>query len=207
MLVGTSLPFLMAPGLHHAEAFSEAIAQGAWGKTVARFGEVMRQAADLEHWAAFEKGFRRVALMTMDVAAGNRGRAPSTITYLSGDVHHSYVAEAVPAREEGRQVASRILQAVCSPIRNPLPKVMHAVTAGAARRSLGVVGRGLSRAGRVPRPPLSWEVTHGPWYDNNLAILELRPAGIRMWWTAGEVVDGRQDRPVLRRVATVDVDG
>jgi hypothetical protein len=145
--------------------------------------------------------------MTMDVAAGNRGRAPSTITYLSGDVHHSYVAEAVPAREEGRQVASRILQAVCSPIRNPLPKVMHAVTAGAARRSLGVVGRGLSRAGRVPRPPLSWEVTHGPWYDNNLAILELRPAGIRMWWTAGEVVDGRQDRPVLRRVATVDVDG
>ena len=59
----------------------------------------------------------------------------------------------------------------------------------------------------VPRPPLSWEVTHGPWYDNNLAILELRPAGIRMWWTAGEVVDGRQDRPVLRRVATVEISG
>ncbi len=207
VLVGTSLPFLLAPGLHHAEAFSESIAQGAWGKTVARFGEVMRQAADMEHWAAFEKGFRQVATMTMDVAAGNRGRAPSTITYLSGDVHHSYVAEAVPAREEGRQVASRILQAVCSPIRNPLPRFMHAVTAGATRRSLGVVGRGLSRAGRVPRPPLSWEVTHGPWYDNNLAILELRPAGIRMWWTAGEVVDGRADRPVLRRVATVEVSG
>ena len=32
LLVGTSLPFLLAPGLHHAEAFSEAIAQGAWGK-------------------------------------------------------------------------------------------------------------------------------------------------------------------------------
>jgi hypothetical protein len=204
LLVGTSLPFLMAPGLHHAEAFSEAIAQGAWGKTVARFGEVMRQAADLEHWAAFEKGFRQVALMTLDVAAGNRGRAPATITYLSGDVHHSYVAEAGPDPHEGRQVASRILQAVCSPIRNPLPRFMHAVTAGAARRSLGVVGRGLSRAGRVPRPPLAWEVTHGPWYDNNLAILELRPAGIRMWWDAGEVVE-RQDRPVLRRVATVEV--
>jgi len=205
VLVGTSLPFLMAPGLHHAEAFSEGIAQGAWGKTAARVGEVARQAADLEHWAAFEKGFRQVALMTLDVAAGNRGRAPATITYLSGDVHHSYVAEAVPAREEGRQVASRILQAVCSPIRNPLPKFMHAVTAAAARRSLGVVGRGLSRSARVPRPPLSWEVTDGPWYDNNLAVLELRPAGIRFWWTAGEVVDGKQERPVLRRVATVDV--
>ena len=205
VLVGTSLPFLMAPGLHHAEAFSEGIAQGAWGKTAARVGEVARQAADLEHWAAFEKGFRQVALMTLDVAAGKRGRAPATITYLSGDVHHSYVAEAAPAREEGRQVASRILQAVCSPIRNPLPKFMHAVTAAAARRSLGVVGRGLSRSARVPRPPLSWEVTDGPWYDNNLAVLELRPAGIRFWWTAGEVVDGQQERPVLRRVATVDV--
>ena len=88
-----------------------------------------------------------------------------------------------------------------------LPRFMHAVTAGAARRSLGVVGRGLSKAGRVPPPPLEWGVTHGPWYDNNLAVLELRPAGVRMWWTAGEVVDGREDRPVLRRVATIVIDG
>jgi hypothetical protein len=208
LLLGTSLPFLMAPGLHHAEAFSEALAQGAWGRRVARFGEWARQAADLEHWAAFEKGFRQVAEMTLDVAAGNRGRAPATITWLSGDVHHSYVAEAVPAPRQGRpQVASRILQAVCSPIRNPLPEFMHAVTAGAARRSLGVVGRGLSKAGRVPPPPLAWAVTHGPWYDNNLAVLELKPAGVRMWWTAGEIVDGRHDKPVLRRVATVDLSG
>ena len=57
----------------------------------------------------------------------------------------------------------------------------------------------------MPRPPLSWEVTDGPWYDNNLAVLELRPAGLRMWWTAGEVVDGHHGAPVLRRVATIDV--
>ncbi|NYD41897.1 alkaline phosphatase D family protein [Nocardioides panaciterrulae] len=208
LLLGTSLPFLMAPGLHHAEAFSEALAEGAWGSGAARFGEWARQAADLEHWAAFEKGFRQVAELTLDVAAGNRGRAPATITYLSGDVHHSYVAEAVPAPHQGRPlVASRILQAVCSPIRNPLPRFMHAVTGGAAHRSLGVVGRGLSKAARVPAPPLAWEVTHGPWYDNNLAVLELKPAGVRMWWTAGEVTEGRHDRPVLRRVATVDLSG
>ena len=51
---------------------------------------------------------------------------------------------------------------------------------------------------------MDWELASGPWYDNNLAILELRPAGLRMWWTGGEVVDGQHDRPVLRRVATVE---
>ena len=59
-------------------------------------------------------------------------------------------------------------------------------------------------AGRVPLEPIRWAVTQGPWYDNNLAVLELDPAGITMAWNAGEVVDGRHDRPALKRVATVD---
>jgi phosphodiesterase/alkaline phosphatase D-like protein len=203
LLVGTSLPFLMAPGLHHAEAFSEALAEGAWGRVAARVGEAMRQGADMEHWAAFELGFRRVARMVLEVAAGERGRAPRTITFLSGDVHHSYVAEARPGRSEGRQVASRIVQAVCSPIRNPLPGYMQRVTAAAARRPAAEFARALARSAGVPHSPLSWRLTEGPWYDNNLAVLELRPSGMKLWWTAGEVVD-REDRPVLRRVATVE---
>jgi hypothetical protein len=109
-------------------------------------------------------------------------------------------------------VASRILQAVCSPIRNPLPSAMKAVTAGAARHATGVLGRMVSLSGRVPLEPLRWAVTQGPWYDNNLAVLELSPAGLRMWWVAGddagrkagEEVDGRPELPVLKRVATVD---
>ena len=32
LLVGTSLPFLMAPRLHHVEAFSEALATGGLGE-------------------------------------------------------------------------------------------------------------------------------------------------------------------------------
>ena len=32
LLIGTSLPFLLAPGLHHIESFSESIAEGAWGR-------------------------------------------------------------------------------------------------------------------------------------------------------------------------------
>ena len=199
LLVGTSLPFLLAPGLHHIESFSESIAEGAWGRPGKWLGERSRQMADLEHWAAFQQGFRDVAGMVLEVASGKRGRAPRTITFLSGDVHHSYVAEAWP--RDG-VVASRILQAVCSPIRNPLPRVMERFTAVAARRTTGAVGRLLSLSGRVPLEPLRWAVTRGPWYDNNLAVLELDPEGMRMWWTAG-AADGRPERPALRRVATV----
>ena len=144
-----------------------------------------------------------MAAIVLEVAAGERGRAPRTITFLSGDVHHSYVARARPSSRTGRQVSSEIVQAVCSPIRNPLPRVMHAVTSGAARKPVGRVARVLSRLAKVPAPPLQWRLSHGPWYDNNLAILELRNSGLRLWWTAGEVVD-RPDRPVLRRVATID---
>ncbi|HEY0951981.1 alkaline phosphatase D family protein [Nocardioides sp.] len=200
LLVGTSLPFLLSPGLHHIESFSEAIAEGAWGRPGKWLGENARSAADLEHWAAFQQGFRDVARLVLDVAAGRRGRAPRTITFLSGDVHHSYVAEAQP---RGGVVASRIVQAVCSPIRNPLPAVMRGFMRVVSKRPSGRAGRLLSLAGRVPLEPVRWGVTQGPWYDNNLAILQLDPAGLRMWWVAGEVT-GRPDLPVLRRVATVD---
>lgn len=206
LLIGTSLPFLLAPGLHHVEAFSEAIAEGAWGRPGRVVGERLRQGADLEHWAAFQRGFREVAERVLEVARGRRGRAPRTITFLSGDVHHSYVAE---ARPRDGMAASRILQAVCSPIRNPLPTPMQAFMALASHRLTGLLGRALSLSGRVPLEPMRWSVTHGPWYDNNLAVLQLGPAGLRMWWTAGRVPErersgGGPEVPVLERVATVD---
>ena len=53
------------------------------------------------------------------------------------------------------------------------------------------------------RAQYRWSVTEGPWYDNNLALLELAPAGLRLWWNAGAVIDD-PERPVLTRVATVD---
>ncbi len=208
LLIGTSLPFLLSPGLHHAEAFSEAISEGAWGRVGQRVGERLREAADMEHWAAFQDGFRKVARITLEVASGRRGRAPGTITFLSGDVHHSYLAEAGPDRRDGDEPAtSRILQAVCSPIRNPLPPAMQRVTAFSARRSVGRFARGLARTAKVPRGPLTWKLVRGPWYDNNLAILELRGRGVRIWWSGGEPGSDAAETPVLRRVATVDAAG
>ncbi|GAA2012453.1 alkaline phosphatase D family protein [Nocardioides kribbensis] len=203
LLVGTSLPFLMAPGLHHTEAVVEAVAEGVWGKHVARLAEKLRRAVDIEHWAAFQDGFRKVGLMAREVAAGERGRAPVTVTFLSGDVHHSYLARAWPDPRAGVEARSRIVQAVCSPIRNPLPTVMRLAF------SLGVRGkarpRGWVMGRRTLRSPLHWEVTDGPWFTNLLATLDVRPGGLSITWSTGEVRDGDHDRPVWRAVSSVDV--
>ena len=207
LLVGTSLPFLLAPGLHHAEAFSEGLCGGVWGKRMSGLGEKLRQAIDLEHWAAFQQGFREVAQMTLDVASGRRGTPPETITFLSGDVHHSYVCSAWPDPEvTDVEVHSRILQAVCSPIRNPLPLGMQRVTTWGTRRRLGNGVRRLARWAKVPASPLTWAIDRGPWYDNNLAVLEVgEDNGLTLTWLAGDVEGRAVDDPLLRTVARVEV--
>ena len=45
LLIATSLPFLLGGGMHHLEAWNEAVAQGAWGKRMAQLGEKIRQDA------------------------------------------------------------------------------------------------------------------------------------------------------------------
>ncbi|MBD3914424.1 alkaline phosphatase family protein [Nocardioides hwasunensis] len=204
LLIGTSLPFLLARGLHHLEAFSEALTEGTWGDRGARFGEKMRTLVDLEHWGAFQASFQAVARQAMEVAAGERGTAPSTVTFLSGDVHHSYVSEARPARR-GRALRSTVLQAVCSPIRNPLSRNMRFATAVLSYGVAGPLGRLVSKSAKVPDPPLHWRYAEGPWFDNNLACLQLAGPSLRMWWVTGTVEDDHE-RPRLAKVATYELD-
>ncbi len=59
LLLATSLPFLLGPGMHWLEAWGEAVAGGAWGSAAARVGERIRRAVDLEHWPAFQALLRR----------------------------------------------------------------------------------------------------------------------------------------------------
>ncbi|WP_242494922.1 alkaline phosphatase D family protein [Nocardioides zhouii] len=204
LLIGTSLPFLLARGLHHLEAFSEALAGGAWGDRGGRLGEKLRQVVDLEHWGAFQNSFQAVAHQAMEVAAGERGRAPSTVTFLSGDVHHSYVSEAEPA-DGGRPMRSTILQAVCSPIRNPLSRNMRFATAVLSYGVAGPIGRLASKSTHVADAPLTWRYAEGPWFDNNLACLTVTGPSLKMWWVTGEVIDDHE-RPRLAKVASYELD-
>ena len=103
----------------------------------------------------------------------------------------------------GARFESTVVQATCSPIRNPLPEWMKTFLRVAARGRAWPTGRLL--AGKVPRSPLRWEVTSGPWYDNSLAVLELLEDRLRFRWSRGEVSEGRPDRATLHPVATVDV--
>jgi hypothetical protein len=200
LLVGTSLPFLLPEGLHHLESFSEALAGGAWGRRGARVGEWLRQTGDLEHWGAFQHGFREVAQMALEVARGRRGAAPRTVTFLSGDVHHSYVSRVRDAAE-----GSAIVQAVCSPIRNPLPRKVRFATAVLSYGVAGPLGALAARSAKLPPAPFRWSRVKGPWFDNNLATLEVVPDGLEMWWSRGIVEGGRHDRPTLDEVARLVV--
>lgn len=201
LFIGTSLPFFMPEGIHMLEALDEAASEGAWGSVAAKIGEKLRQAVDLEHWAAFSDTFFKVSDMVLEVARGERGEAPKTITFLSGDIHNSFLSEV----QDADGTTSRIFQAVCSPIRNPLPRHVRA--------GQSIIGRGLAWPLRrvvevthaVRTPPFTWRTTHGPWFDNNLATVEVTDDGLEFRWEAGEIVDGDLEHPRLRLVSDIQV--
>ena len=76
LLIGTSDPYLLAPGLHYLEAWNEAVCNGAWGGGAARIGERIRRALDCDHWAAFQRSFMRLTALLEEVGSGERGRPP-----------------------------------------------------------------------------------------------------------------------------------
>ena len=206
LFIGTSLPFLLPPGLHDFEAIDEVLAQGAHGRLVAAAAERARQTIDLEHWAAFNEGFAEVFDMVIDVARGNRGRAPSTVLFLSGDVHNSYVAEVTDAAaRHGAQ--SRIVQAVCSPIRNPMPRVVRVLMSAFARSLVRPMHFIAARSRRVPDPAFPWLVTDGPWFDNCLAEATIQGPDVAIVWRGGEVRGGDDLHPVLTTVGAVRIPG
>jgi hypothetical protein len=173
LLLATSLPFALAPAVHDLEAWNEAVTGGAWGRLAARAGEAIRQAADLEHWAAFNDSFDRLAGLIEAVAAGHRGRAPGSVVVLSGDVHHTYLAELSFRGRHAGEGHSPAWQAVCSPLRNPLPRDQRAAHRRAFRRPAQAVTRWLARRAGVEPETIGWRVVEGPRFDNHLGELEL----------------------------------
>ncbi|NYJ75247.1 alkaline phosphatase D family protein [Allobranchiibius huperziae] len=201
LFIGTSLPFFLPPAIHDLESIDETMAGGAWGgPRTARLGEKLREAVDLEHWAAFERSFAHVLQRVVEVARGQHGEAPATITFLSGDVHNSYITQ---VQHERYALSSRILQVVCSPIRNPLPRHVRMLQGTLANWTKRPMRRLARRLPQVRRPAYEWDLTHGPWFDNNMGGVEVLGDRLLLTWARGVVSDGQYDQPRLDRVSTV----
>ena len=70
----------------------------------------------------------------------------------------------------------------------------------------GPIGHVVAKSAKVPDAPLHWKVLEGPWFDNNLATLEVEGRGLRMWWATGKVDGGDHEHPRLSRVADLTID-
>jgi PhoD-like phosphatase len=187
LLLCTSLPVMLGPGMHHLQAWNEKLCSGAWGKNVARLSEGLRRSQDLDHWASFHGSFTRVAELLKGVATGRMGDPPSTVLVLSGDVHHGYLAA---ADFRDTEPASRVYQAVCSPLRNALPGKKSSLQTAAWTRPAAIAGGLLARLAGVEGEDLTWRLTHeGPFFDNQIATLDLDGPRAEITFE-GAVLDG-----------------
>ena len=179
LVIATTLPVFLPPGIHFLEAWNEAMCGGRWGRVAAWVGERIRRACDLEHWAAFEDSFDQLVDLLREVSAGSAGTPPATVTILGGDVHTTYAAR-VDLGDEGG--SSSVYQLVCSPFRNPMGtrrrRVVHAAGGPVAAR----IFAGLARACGVSRPTVSWEYLSPRTYDNTIGelCLDRRSASVRL---------------------------
>lgn len=178
LLIASSLPVLMSPGIHHLQAWNEALCGGAWGKWARGPSEKLRRAVDLEHWPAFQQSFRDLLGHLRAVGSGEFGEAPASIIVLSGDVHHAYVAEA--RFPEGSGVTSKLVQAVCSPMRNPLDSKERHMMKAALSKPGKALARLLSRSAGVSNPPLRWRFVDDPTFDNQVGTVETRGSWSRI---------------------------
>jgi phosphodiesterase/alkaline phosphatase D-like protein len=170
VVLATSLPFLLSRGIHDLEAWNEAVCAGAWGQRFIPIAEKIRRAGDLEHWAAFGHSFAAFERLLTGLATGADGEPPASVTVLSGDIHHSYLAEV--GLPTGTTSRTAVYQLVCSPIHNLLPDNFRQLQRIVTSRAGVVIGGTLARLARVPSPQLGWRITKGPWFPNMLAALD-----------------------------------
>lgn len=185
LLIGTSLPWLLPHLVHDAESWSAALCRGERGDRWARFGEKLRQGADLEHWAAFPASFEALTRLVAEVGAGPD--APATVLVLSGDVHHAYIAEptwptpgTAGTPDAPGAPDARVLQLTCSPVHNSIPLSIRLGFRFGWSGTGRALGRWFGRHGRGERPSIDWRRTGGPWFGNHLMTLTLHGRSARL---------------------------
>jgi hypothetical protein len=169
LIVGTSLPWLLPHAIHNIERWNETLNVRHHGHWRGRLAEKLRQAADLEHWAAFGNSFERLGRALTAVARGEHGPAPATALVLSGDVHHAYAAELVQPDD----LITRVHQLTVSPLHNQAPHPIQVGFRIGWSRWAQRFTRGLARLARAEPSPLQWEKHAGPFFGNQIGELVL----------------------------------
>ncbi|GAA1812954.1 alkaline phosphatase family protein [Planosporangium flavigriseum] len=190
LVIGSSLPWLLAPAVHHVEAMNEWLCDSP-RRWVAGPSEKLRRALDLEHWAAFGRSFDALGVLLGQLGAG--ACAPATISVLSGDVHHSYAARA----HLGGDVHSEVYQLTCSPVHNGLPAAIKMAARLGWTRGAGRFARGLAKLAGTPAPSVRWELTSGPFFGNAISTL------IHRGREAYALIEGTDARARLNRRGAV----
>ncbi|MFC7893242.1 alkaline phosphatase D family protein [Streptomyces sp. NPDC057381] len=194
LLIGTSLPWLLPHLVHDVEAWNAAMCAGERGPRWARLGERIRRGADLEHWSAFPSSFD--ALADLIAEAGTGPGAPATVSVLSGDVHHAYVAE---PSWPGRAPDAHVAQLTCSPVHNSVPLSIRLGFRFGWSALARALGRRVARHGRCAEPAVGWRKTGGPWFGNQIMTLTLRGRTARLRL---EQARAERDGTTLLRVIT-----
>jgi hypothetical protein len=159
----------------------------------------------MEHWAAFHRSFDALTELFRRLGEGGPGApghrvgsggayaAPASISVLSGDVHHSYVARA----DLGPAVRTPVHQLTCSPIHNQVPAFMRPLMRFGWSRLAANTTRALARSAGAPKPALTWRRLAGPYFGNAVSNLRLRDRAAEM------TIEGTNSDGELFEVATV----
>jgi PhoD-like phosphatase len=170
VIIASTLPVFLPIGIHHLQAWNEALCAGRWGRLAATLSERLRRAVDLEHWAAFNRSFEQLCDWLRTIARGTEGaEPPASILLLGGDVHCSSASEV----DLGVGKSSHVHQLVCSPFRNPLSTTERRIVQVTGSRIAAKVFVVLAKLAGVAPPSASWAPIRDPTFENTLGELVL----------------------------------
>jgi hypothetical protein len=164
----STLPVFLPAGIHHLQAWNEALCAGRWGRLSAALSERLRRAADLEHWAAFNHSFEQLCEWLRAIVRGTEGvDPPASVLLLGGDVHFSSIHKI----DLGTGRSCRVHQLVCSPFRNPLSSNQQRVVRATGSWLSEKIFSWLARLAGVEAPSASWTPIRRATFDNALGEL------------------------------------
>jgi hypothetical protein len=188
VIIASTLPVFLARGIHHLEAWNEALCAGRHGRLVANLSERLRRAVDLEHWAAFNRSFEQLCDWLRTLASGAEDAVPpASILLLGGDVHSSSVNRV----DLGTSGSCRVHQLVCSPFRNPLSAKERRIVQATGSRASEKIFSVLARVAGVDPPSATWQPLEPATFENVLGelVLDGRDARATIWRSPREGED------------------